>query len=54
LNTLMVSINDIKRNQCKARGEYRDTLVDQLTKLLLEWKRLAGADFPLPACEDMG
>lgn len=53
-NTLQVSITDTKRSQCKAKGEYRNNLLDQITKLLLEWKELTGDDFPVPRCEDMG
>lgn len=53
-NTLQVSIMDTHRRACKAKGDYFINLIDQRTKLLIEWKKITDTSFPpLPDCDEM-
>lgn len=49
---MVVDMLNVRTKQCAAHGELKDLLTQQLTQMLIEYKQIKDADFPLPACQN--
>lgn len=53
INTLRSAVIDLKKQSCRATGSFKTLLTEQLTDVLIEWRKLTGQEFPTPKCEDI-